>query len=258
VNDIQRRIAEGKRLFLFLDYDGTLVPIKKLPQDAILHPARRNLLKHLSTSAFICIVTGRSLDDIRRRVGLENIAYIGNHGLELCWGHKLWIHPQATKNGPALKILLSRIEKTTVGFPHLMIDNKGATASIHFRRMDPTLLPTVQKIVENAVRRSGQRFLLTEGKKVLEIKPNLGWDKGKGIQRLQRWIPYSDSPLIVYIGDDQTDEDAFRALGRRAITIHVGCKKDTLARYRVANVNRVWDFLNKIHCSLNPSSHRTF
>jgi len=213
-------------------------------------------LKHLSQNAFVCIVTGRSLDDIKRLVALENIAYIGNHGLEVCWGHKSWVHPQAIKNRGALKILLSEIEKTTAHFHHLMVEDKGITASLHFRRMDPTLIPIVQKIVEDAVHRSCQRFLLAEGKKVLEIRPNLRWDKGKGIRKLQRWVPRGDSPLAVYIGDDQTDEDAFRALNRKAITIHVGCRKDSLARYRMANVDQVWSFLKEIRHSLSLSGCR--
>ena len=201
-------------------------------------------------------MTGRSLDDIKRLVALENIAYIGNHGLEVCWGHKSWVHPQAIKDCGALKILLSEIEKKAKRLPRLTIEDKRITASIHFRNMDPTLVPIVQKIVKDAVRRSYPRFILAEGKKVLEIRPNLGSNKGKGIQRFQRWLPHGDSPHIVYIGDDQTDEDAFQVLNQKAITIHVGSKKDSLACYRVANVNQVWDYLKQIHRSLNSSSQR--
>jgi len=250
VNDIQRRIAEGGRLLLFLDYDGTLVRINKAPQNAVLHPARRNFLKRLSQRAFVCIVTGRSLDDVKQLVALENIAYIGNHGLELSWGQKSWVHPQATKSRAALAMLLSRIEKTTACFPRLMIEDKGITASIHFRGMDPTLVPNVQKTVKDAVHQSRRRFLLTEGKKVLEIRPNLDWDKGKGIKKLRRWIPRDDNPIIVYIGDDRTDEDAFQALSRKAVTTRVGRKKDSLARYRIANVDQVWDLLKAMQRSL--------
>ena len=119
-------------------------------------------MKRLSQNAFVCIVTGRSLEDIKRLVALENIAYIGNHGLELCWRHKSWVHPQATKNRGALKILLSEIEKTTARFHHLMVEDKGITASLHFRRMAPTLVAIVQKIVKDAVLRSCPRFLLAE------------------------------------------------------------------------------------------------
>jgi trehalose 6-phosphate phosphatase len=253
VNEIRRKIAEGGKLLLFLDYDGTLVPVRKLPQDAMLPPARRKLLRHLSQNAFVCIVTGRSLEDIEQLVGLDNIAYIGNHGLELRWGYRSWVHPLARKNGTALKVLLSGIEKKTNRFPRLTIEDKGITASIHFRQMRPALVPNVRKIVIDAVRCSGSEFLLAEGKKVLEIRPNLGWHKGKGIQRLKRWIPHGDRSLIVYIGDDRTDEDAFQALGRKAITIHVGCNQDSLARYRMANVGQVWNF---IKMCITLSDHR--
>lgn len=258
MNNIRRRIAEGGRLLLFLDYDGTLVPIKSLPQKAVLHPARRSLLKRLSQSAFICIVTGRSLGNIKQLVALENLAYIGNHGLEMCWGRKSWVHPQATKNRSALESLLSEIEKATARLPHLLIQDKRITASIHFRGMDPTLVPIVHKLVKDAVLRSYPKFILTEGKKVLEIRPNLHWDKGKGIQRLQRWISHGDAPVTVCIGDDQTDEDIFKVLDRNAITIHVGRKKDTLAQYRMLNVDHVWKFLIKSHRYLRLSDRGNY
>jgi trehalose-phosphatase len=248
---IQRRIAAGRQLLLFLDYDGTLVPIKKLPQNAVLHPARRDLLKRLSQKAFVCIVTGRSLDDIRRLVALENIAYIGNHGLEQCWNGKLWIHPRAIGNRTALGIILAKIRERTAQFPNLLIEDKGVTASIHFRSMAPNLAPIVRRIVKNTIRRNSSAFKLADGKKVLEIRPDLNWNKGTGIQELRRRFYLRGNPLMVYIGDDRTDEDAFRVLGRSAVTIHVGRRKDTQARYQMAQVDQVWDFLRAIHRLLN-------
>ncbi len=243
----ERRIAAGRQPLLFLDYDGTLVPIKQLPQNAVLHPARRDLLKRLSRKAFVCIVTGRSLDDIRRLVALEDIAYIGNHGLERCWNGKSWIHPRAMANRTALVTILAEIRERTAQFPRLRIEDKGVTASIHFRSMVPNLAPIVRKAVKNAIRRNSSAFMLLEGKKVLEIRPDLNWNKGTAIRELRRRMKLRGSPLMVYVGDDRTDEDAFRVLGRSAVTIHVGRRKDTRARYRMTHVDQVWDLLRAIH-----------
>jgi len=192
---------------------------------------------------FICIVSGRSLADVRRRVGIEGLAYVGNHGLEARWGRRTWIHPLAKKRRPALGRLLKRIEARTRRFPRLFVEDKGVTGSVHFRRLDAALVAPLRRIVADEVRRKGGTFMVTEGKKVLEIRPDIDWDKGLGIRKLMRWLPRELEALRIFIGDDRTDEDAFLALGGDSITIHVGHGRKTRARYRLADVERVWTFL---------------
>ncbi|MEN6312414.1 MAG: HAD-IIB family hydrolase, partial [Acidobacteriota bacterium] len=101
------------RLGLFLDYDGTLVPIRKTPELAVLKPSRRRLLERLSRNIFVCIVSGRSLDDIRKLVDLRDIAYIGNHGLEMTYRNLRWTHPHAVRARPVLRETLVRIRRRT-------------------------------------------------------------------------------------------------------------------------------------------------
>jgi len=244
MREILRMITPGRRLFLFLDYDGTLVPIERTPDRAVLPSRRKGLLEALRERMFVCIVSGRSLADVRRRVGIDDLAYIGNHGLEARWGRRNWVHPQAKKRLPALGRLLKRIEARTQRFPRLLIENKGVTGSVHFRRLDPALVSPLRRIVADEVRRKGGIFIVTEGKKVLEIRPNIDWDKGVGIKKLMRWLPREPEALRIFIGDDRTDEDAFRALGGDSITIHVGTRRNSWARYRLSDVERVWTFLS--------------
>jgi trehalose 6-phosphate phosphatase len=246
MKDILPKIGPGERLLLFLDYDGTLVPIRRTPERAVLPLRRKRSLKALSKRAFVCIVSGRALADIRRQVGLESLAYIGNHGLEVSWGRRNWIHPRAKKMRPALERLLKRIEDKTSRFPRLLVEHKGVTASVHFRRLDPALIPPLRRIVNDEVCGQARKFIVTEGKKVLEIRPRIDWDKGAGIHKLMSWLPRIKKSLSIYIGDDRTDEDAFRELGRDAITIHVGRRKMTRARHRLTDVDQVWKFLR--HC----------
>jgi len=240
----------GKRLLLFLDYDGTLVPIRKIPHKAVLTPSRKSILARLSEKAFVCIVTGRSAADIRGLVPLDNIGFIGNHGLELVLGRRSWTHPQAKARRDALKALLSRIEKRTVRFPRIQVENKGVTGSIHLRRTDPALYPIVRKIVAESVAKSRRAFLLTEGKKVFEIRPNVDWNKGRGVLKMSRWISDGGSRMM-FIGDDRTDEDVFRALARDAVTIHVGRGRDSAARHRLADVDTVWRTLRRLERGLS-------
>lgn len=246
MKEILRMIDPGQRLLLFLDYDGTLVSIQRSPDRAVLPHRRRRFLEALSERMFICIVSGRSLADVRRCVGIEGLAYIGNHGLEARWGRRTWVHPLANKRRPALGRLLKRIEARTRRFPRLFVEDKGVTGSVHFRRLDPALVAPLRRIVAEEVRRKGGTFMVTEGKKVLEIRPDIDWDKGVGIRKLMNWLPRERGTVRIFIGDDRTDEDAFRALGGDSITIHVGRGRETRARYRLADVERVWTFL--AHC----------
>ncbi len=243
---IFQRIKPGKRIVLFLDYDGSLVPIKKSPELAVLHPKRRYLLERLSERTVVCIVSGRSLAEIRTLVGIEDIAYIGNHGLEILYRHHRWIHPGAARIKPILGRALSRIGGRIGHLPGVMIENKGVTGTVHFRRSRSGREPVIRKTVEDEVRLKSRSLKLTEGKKVFEIRPNVEWDKGKGVKEISRWFPGLKACVRVYIGDDQTDEDAFRALGRKAVTIYVGRSQNTRARYRLAGVGQVWKFLGDL------------
>jgi trehalose 6-phosphate phosphatase len=243
MKEILMSIPPAARILLFLDYDGTLVSIQQTPGRAVLSPRRRRTLEALADKMFVCIVSGRSLADVRRLVDLPNLAYIGNHGFEAAWGRQTWVHPQAKKLRPALERLLKRIEIRTKRFPRLLIEDKGVTGSIHFRRLNPALVPPLRRIVDEAISRKARDFIVTEGKRVFEIRPNIDWDKGAGIRKLRGWFPQGKIYCPIFIGDDRTDEDAFRALSRNAITIHVGGRQKTRARYRLVDVEKVWRFL---------------
>jgi trehalose 6-phosphate phosphatase len=243
MKEILLNLEPGRRLLLFLDYDGTLVPIQRRPDRAVLPVRRRRFLEGLSKKMFVCIVSGRSLSDVRRRVGLEGLAYIGNHGLEARWGRHAWVHPLAERRRPALGRLLKRIEIRARCFPRLLVEDKGLTGSIHFRRLDPALIAPLKRIVDEEVGRTAGIFVAAKGKRVFEIRPDIDWDKGAGIRKVMTWLPKGAGGLRIFIGDDRTDEDAFRVLGRDSITIRVGSGKKTRARHRLAGVDRVWEFL---------------
>src|SRR4030065_1471530 len=103
MKDILQMIERGRRALIFLDYDGTMIPIKKTPDRALFPPIKRGLLNRLGKSAFLGIVSGRSLSEIRRLIALKDIAYIGNHGLEISCGQKCWVHPKAKRMEPNLR-----------------------------------------------------------------------------------------------------------------------------------------------------------
>ena len=246
VEEVIGETGRGERLFIFLDYDGTLVRIRRTPDVATLHPARRRLLERLAGKAFVCVVSGRSLSDIRRTVGIPGLSYAGNHGLEISLHDRLWVHPRARAIGPSLEKTVRRIEVGLSGFAGAFVERKGVTASVHYRLMARRLVPDLKAAVGKAVGAAGGRIVLTEGKKVIELRPRFAWDKGSAVREILRRQRPGPGAVTIYIGDDRTDEDAFEALRRRAVTIRVGMRGSTAARFRLTGVDAVWRLLRAL------------
>lgn len=246
MNRILGEVRPGTPLVLFSDYDGTLVPCRKTPAEAVLRPARRRLLEALAKRIRLVMISGRSAADLRSLVDIDGIAYVGDHGLEISTPGGHWVHPAAKKAGPALAAALERIGRRLGGFPGAFVEKKGYSGSVHYRLLDPRLRRGLKRLVERQVRMSAGALRLTEGKMVFELRPNVDWDKGKAARRLAARPTRGRKPVLIYIGDDRTDEDAFRELGPEAVTIFVGSRRRTRAHYRLRSVRAVWSFLHDL------------
>jgi len=241
-----REIRNCPSPLLFLDYDGTLAPIRSDPAKVRIPPSRKDILMKLARRFPAAIVSGRSLKDLRAQVGLPGIAYAGNHGLEVRRGQTLWIHPEAKKAMPVLKKTLREAERRLKHIPGVCVDDKGLSASVHFRRAHVGDIPEIRRILRSLVPAAPGRLMMTRGKKVFEIRPAVDWDKGQSVLCLSNLIDPAGEATPVYIGDDRTDEDAFRALVGRGLTVHVGKSRRTAARYRLLDVDAVWRFLRAL------------
>ncbi len=231
-------------VLLFLDYDGTLVGFQDAPQLAVLSPGRRRLLRQLAAANPVVIATGRSLAVIKRLIGLRNVAYIGNHGLEMEWQRRIWVHPRALAVRPALEEAIDRIIRRSEDVPNRRLENKGLTASVHYRQLSPRNRARMERIVKAELRPQRKSVRLLLGNKVWEIRPCVDWDKGKAVLQMRRWMGAGADIVPVYLGDDHTDEDAFRALRRDGVTFRVGkCAGRTAALGRIPDVSSVWKFL---------------
>jgi trehalose 6-phosphate phosphatase len=240
-------VPAGRPVAVFLDYDGTLVGIRRSPELACLRPRRRAVLVRLARLAEVVIVSGRPLEEVRRMVGVPDLIYVGNHGLEIAGDGRAWVHPLAARRAKAVARAAAAIRAGTRGLPGILVEDKGLTASIHFRAARRRDREPLRAIVEGEIRRHRGALELREGKMVLEIRPRLDWDKGQSVLRLLR-APRrrTEGTWPVYIGDDLTDEDAFRVLRNRGLTVHVGLRVGTLARHRLAGVGQVWAFLGDL------------
>lgn len=238
-----------ERALLILDYDGTLTPIVERPELATLPPAMRRVLKSVSKRHKIAIVSGRSLTDIRRLVGLKGLYYVGNHGFEISGPRVHLVKPEAKRVAPFLVEVCDKLRAKTAGIKGIIVENKGLTASVHYRLMKPGKFGTLKKIFDEIVKPYVAAGILrvTKGKKVFEIRPNVEWDKGKAVLWLIDIINPPKGTSLIYVGDDRTDEDAFLALRDKAITILVSERpRKSNAEFFLKNVSEVKSFLEKL------------
>ncbi len=219
LDKIKGRITNNK-IFLFLDYDGTLTPIVESPEKAFISDEMRSLIVRLKEHIPIAIISGRNLQDIKERVGIEDIIYVGNHGAEIWDRNKAVIGHRSSVNGNLLKVFSNRLKNALSHIQGILIEDKGITASIHFRMAKPRDFADFFDIFSKIAKEYENSFKITSGKKVFEIKPYDTWNKGDAVL----WIikNMGEGRVPIYLGDDTTDEDAFRAIKGKGISICIG------------------------------------
>lgn len=247
-------LVKNRHVVLFLDYDGTLTPIVERPEMANLLPSNRKRLEALSKlkNVKIVIISGRALKDVKRRVGVSGLTYAGNHGLEF-EGPKIHrIHSAAKAFRRLAKSIKSRLQRAYAFMPEILVENKTYTLSVHYRRVSEGKIAAAKMILlkEIGTYLEKSQAALTEGKKVWEIRPPTLWNKGKTVLFILKKMRVSiKKPLVpIYIGDDRTDESAFRALRQRGITVKVAenPKENSAANHFVRTPKDVSRFLKKL------------
>lgn len=238
---------------LFLDYDGTLTPIQKDPSQCILSDKIKEQLQLLADSAWcdVSVLSGRVLADIKKKVGLSRIYYGGNHGLDISGPHIRFTDPKALSAKPALtkvKRLLTKGIRPVVG---VWLEDKRFSLSLHFRSADKDTAIFVKKMFYAAAAEFLDKGLLAvlKGKKVLELVPNEAFNKGMAVRYTLKLL--NNKSLPIYIGDDQTDETAFKALKNRGITIRIGRSGKTSAHYYLKGTWEVPQLLVQISNQVN-------
>lgn len=235
-DEVVKQVKEATQILLFLDYDGTLTPITARPEMAVLSSQAKEILKQISHHSLfkLAIISGRGLSVIKALVGLENTAYVGNHGLEIeCPPYyyrerspetTTFIHPIAKEIETVLKSLEQRLRVRLADINGVIIENKGLTLSVHYRLVKETEIGRVRELFLKAIEYGDARDKLqvTEGKKVLEVRPPVECNKGTAIEWLLE-IYGTPGGLPIFAGDDVTDEDGFRVLHMvGGISIFVG------------------------------------
>ncbi|RVW50625.1 putative trehalose-phosphate phosphatase G [Vitis vinifera] len=271
--------AKSKKIAMFLDYDGTLSPIVDDPDRALMSDAMRSTVKNLAKYFPTAIISGRSRDKVYELVGLKELYYAGSHGMDIMGparytacndhsncikssddqGKKVNLFQPASEFLPMIDEVFRALVETTRGIEGAKVENHKFCASVHYRNVDENSWSTIAQYVHDVLK-DYPRLRLTHGRKVLEVRPVIDWNKGKAVEFLLESLGLTNSEdvLPIYIGDDRTDEDAFKVL---PVQLPFGCcekeigvmvywclqyQKKTKAFYSLKDPAEVMEFLNSL------------
>ncbi len=239
---VQEIARSGDRLAVFLDYDGTLTPIVSHPEDAWLSESMRQTLQSLAARVPVAILSGRDLDDVRGRVLVDGIVYAGSHGFDIAGAGGL-----GAAYLPVLDTAETELREALDEIPDAQLERKHFSVAAHYRNVNENDAFRVALAVD-AVAARHRELRRMDGKKVYELLPDIDWNKGKAVLWLLETLGLEGrNALPIYIGDDRTDEDAFRALEKRGVGILVSEHPQvTAANYWLNNPEEVERFLGKL------------
>lgn len=240
-------IFSRKKIMFFLDYDGTLTPIVSRPDLAVLSSVARKTLTELSQCCTVAIISGRLREDVEKLVGVSGLLYAGSHGFDIRGRDIAMIYPEAAKAIPLIEVVTGDISRRVKGIEGVLVEKKKFSVAVHYRLAPEGAASDLRQIVEAVVNQNTSLRIL-EGKKVFEIMPAVDWNKGRAV----RWIMETlgigwHEATTIYIGDDTTDEDAFRTVRTRGIGILVARDDQvSAAGFRLTAPEAVYDFFREI------------
>ncbi len=251
---LARRFA-GKQSAVFLDYDGTLTPIRDRPEEAVISDRMREAVRRLAERVPVIVVSGRDRKVVQKLMGLDNLVVAGDHGFDI-WsptGRSIQHEVGASFEG-LLREVEAKLRAELVDIPGALIEPKKSSVAVHFRQVQEEQRSRVKKYVDTILSEHPKELKVMPGKMVFEIQPKLDWDKGKAVLYLLKALNLDrDDVIPIYLGDDITDEDAFRTLAGRGTGILVGSASDpetagrtTAADYVLNTIGEVELFLNKL------------
>lgn len=251
--------SKGKQIVMFLDYDGTLSPIVDDPDRAFMSEQMRAAVKQVAKYFPTAIVSGRCRDKVYSFVKLAELYYAGSHGMDIKGptegpkyrtGKNAVIFQPASEFLPMIDEVYKELLEKTKSTPGAKVENNKFCVSVHFRCVDEKSWTSLAEQVRSVIK-DYPKLRLTQGRKVLEIRPTIKWDKGKALEFLLDSLGFANCSdvLPVYIGDDRTDEDAFKVLRDRGQGFGIlvsKTPKETNASYSLSEPSEVKDFLDRL------------
>lgn len=245
----------GRRPAVFLDYDGVLTPIVDRPEDAVMSESMRDVVQALAQRCSVCVVSGRDRLVVQQLMGVEDLVVAGSHGFDIWTPQGGTIgHEAATGFEDLIFEVRDRLCAEVASIPGAVVEPKRASVAVHYRRADPQHHARISALVDELLAEYTGRLKVTPGKMVFEVQPKIDWHKGKAVLHLLQTLDLNaDDVVPLYLGDDITDEDAFRALAGRGVGIIVGNPDDpevgdrpTAADFVLQSTVEVEQFLNTL------------
>ncbi|XP_009625712.1 putative trehalose-phosphate phosphatase F isoform X2 [Nicotiana tabacum] len=261
--------AKNKQIVIFLDYDGTLSPIVDDPDRAFISADMRSAVRDVAKYFPTAIISGRSRDKVYQLVGLTELYYAGSHGMdimlpiknEVCsygslikytdqQGKEVNLFQPAREFLPMIDEVFRTLVDKTKEVKGTKVENHKFCASVHYRNVDENSWPVVAQCVHDVLKEY-PRLRQTHGRKVLEVRPVIDWDKGKAVEFLleSQGFRNSHNVLPIYIGDDRTDEDAFKVLRGRYQGYGIlvsAIPKESNAIFSLRDTSEVKEFLESL------------
>ena len=233
-------IHSAKSILLFLDFDGTLTPLRKRPQDVMpLGLPLRWLLGRLNRMRLIrlYVISGRTLADLRRLVPIAGVHLLGLHGYE---GR---LSARRLRERRLLAKVKDALERNLPATKRIWIEDKKLGLAVHYREATAAAVRRASPVIHETCERFRPLIHLLEGKKVWELLPKAIVGKGPVVRAL---IANQRRPVLpVFVGDDTTDEMAFAELSN-GLTIRVGGRAPTKAQFYLRNPGEVKRFLERL------------
>jgi alpha,alpha-trehalase len=241
-------VIAGRQPFVCLDFDGTLSEIVSDPGAATLVDGAAKALENLAALCPVAILSGRDLADIRERVGLPGIWYAGSHGFELIGPDGSHHQNDAAATAvPVLEAAAAELRDETKQIPGVLVEHKRFAVAVHYRNVAPERVGEIVATVHRHANRHELR--VTNGRKVIELRPDIDWNKGTALAWIRERIHQTGRVLPIYVGDDLTDEDAFDAIRFNGIGVVVRHDEDggrpTAAQFTLNNPTEVREFLRR-------------
>ncbi len=248
-DDILEKLMGGCPI-VFLDYDGTLTPIVEVPSKAVISDSMRGTLHRLSLYCPVALMSSRSLRDVRSKVGLDQLIYVGSGGYEVLgpWGH--YVEDRGERYKPLLDQAEAALRYRIGDIRGALVERKRFAVAVHHRLVDPNDYPRLKTVFEDIARRYPELEGVMD-KRTFELRPNMDWHKGRAVNVVIDMIGLKNNAVPMYVGDDVTDEDAFKAIGERGINILVTeAQRPTAAEYVLFDFQEVQELLERLIVSL--------
>ena len=245
LGDLERIVRSKSHLLLATDFDGTLCPIARSPASVKVPRRTEEVLRELAAteSTTVAIVSGRALVDIMSMLPIDAV-HAGNHGLEIRGKGIRFQHDKAEVARPLLAEVCSGLEVSLAPWDGAWVENKGLTATVHYRWVRDADQNTVVVAVRAHMQRFDSVFGMRSGRKAIEIYPRVAWGKGQAVQYIREQLAINDA-LCICIGDDETDESMFAAF-LDDVCIRVALEKPTIARYHLNDCTEVLEVLEHL------------